>query len=184
MTDVCARVHCVRAAGVRYHMDTHVVPTLRQGLMELVKAVEQDKLQVGSQTHTCACTCDASRRLDGHMAVRATAPEACVPPPLLGGGRLQQVAAGVQWDDGVHMPRGWRPFSPLRWLADWIMAQPGVAERQASAASPESSEEDVALGARQQKDFEVRCGAVLLQYGSGTKYKRHTGVPRVHSMCV
>lgn len=98
--------------GVKYHLDSSVVPTLRQGLMELVKAVEQDKLEVG---------------------------------------------AGVHWDDGAHLPRGWRPFSPLRWLADWIMAQPGVAAdtQQAGAASREASEEDVLPGAGQHKAFEA-----------------------------
>lgn len=32
------------------------------------------------------------------------------------------LATGVPWDEGVHMPRGWRPFSPCRWLADWLTA--------------------------------------------------------------
>ena len=36
-----------------------------------------------------------------------------LPPP--------QLATGVPWDGGAHMPRGWRPFSPLRWLSEWLV---------------------------------------------------------------
>ncbi|PNW70413.1 hypothetical protein CHLRE_17g718750v5 [Chlamydomonas reinhardtii] len=53
-----------------------VVPTLREGLLALLKEVEKNKLDL---------------------------------------------ATGVPWDGGAHMPRGWRPFSPLRWLSEWLV---------------------------------------------------------------
>jgi hypothetical protein len=31
-----------------------------------------------------------------------------------------QLIAGAQWDQDGRMPRGWQPFSSLRWLADWL----------------------------------------------------------------
>ncbi|GAX77632.1 hypothetical protein CEUSTIGMA_g5075.t1 [Chlamydomonas eustigma] len=30
-------------------------------------------------------------------------------------------ASGVAWEEGKYLPQGWRPFSPLRWLACWLM---------------------------------------------------------------
>lgn len=34
-----------------------------------------------------------------------------------------RLASGVEWEeDGPYQPRGWRPFQPVRWLADWLDA--------------------------------------------------------------
>ncbi|GLC43650.1 Parvalbumin beta-like [Pleodorina starrii] len=63
--------------GCRAWLQTEVMPTLRQGLLELMREVESDVLDL---------------------------------------------ATGVPWDNGEHMPRGWRPFSPLRWLSQWLLA--------------------------------------------------------------
>ncbi|GIL76527.1 hypothetical protein Vretimale_6036 [Volvox reticuliferus] len=60
----------------RAWLEAEVLPTLKQGLLELVKEVEKDALDL---------------------------------------------ATGLPWDEGEHMPRGWRPFSPLRWLSEWVL---------------------------------------------------------------
>ncbi|GFR50480.1 hypothetical protein Agub_g12740 [Astrephomene gubernaculifera] len=62
--------------------------------------------------------------------------------PVLRGGLLALVreverdaldlATGIPWDEGVHMPRGWRPFSPMRWLAGWLEAAATAPPRRGS----------------------------------------------------
>lgn len=34
-----------------------------------------------------------------------------------------QLASGVEWEDGMYLPRAWQPFCPYTWLADYIMAR-------------------------------------------------------------
>ncbi|KAG2449861.1 hypothetical protein HYH02_005384 [Chlamydomonas schloesseri] len=60
----------------RAWLEVEVLPTLREGLLALLKEVEKNKLDL---------------------------------------------ATGLPWEGGVHMPRGWRPFSPLRWLSEWLV---------------------------------------------------------------
>ncbi|KAG1672130.1 hypothetical protein FOA52_001718 [Chlamydomonas sp. UWO 241] len=35
---------------------------------------------------------------------------------------------GSEWTPEGHLPQGWTPFSPFRWLADWLMANRPVVE--------------------------------------------------------
>eukprot|EP00798_Chlamydomonas_sp_ICE-L_P014208 gene14208-20178_t len=64
-----------------FHPTEAVVPTLREGLIELLGVIEADTLNM---------------------------------------------AAGKEWiheEGNKFLPQGWRPFSPHRWLAEWIMAR-------------------------------------------------------------
>lgn len=33
---------------------------------------------------------------------------------------MLQLAAGLEWDGLQYLPKDWTPFSPIRWLADWL----------------------------------------------------------------
>ncbi|EFJ49327.1 hypothetical protein VOLCADRAFT_90146, partial [Volvox carteri f. nagariensis] len=62
--------------GCRTWLEEEVMPTLKQGMLELLKEVEKD---------------------------------------------VMDLATGIPWEEGEHMPRGWRPFSPLHWLSNWLL---------------------------------------------------------------
>lgn len=31
-----------------------------------------------------------------------------------------KLVAGLDWDEDRHLPQGWKPFNPCRWLAEWM----------------------------------------------------------------
>ena len=63
------------------------------------------------------------------------------------------MAEGKEWEGGKWLPRGWKPFNPHRWLADWLEAHVG------GFASSGSGDEAEGGGQQQEPSLGGSCGS-------------------------